>query len=434
MSEDFTHAAHHPFGPSSLEQKLNCLASYHATKDEPNESSTFALEGTAAHELAERCRDEDVPASKYLGTEIRVQKDGEDVVFPVTQEMADAVQIYIDHINSFEGIDFNEQKVYYPRWVPDPKPGGFGTLDAARVRAGMSREFPPRVMLADFKYGKGKQVFAEGNEQLLGCALGFYETWDHVFDFTLDTVFDLWIIQPRLDWKDRWQVTLNDVLKWATNVLEPRAKLAYAGGQPFTPGKWCQFCKIKATCKARAASAFEQVVEDFDDIDDAVKKVDTPRQVVGKLTNDEIAKLLPKLGQIKAWCKDIEAYAFGEKMRGNAIGDYKFVHGRADRAWAPNAEGLLLEAATATATSPAEFELAAESLFEPRKLKSPAQIEKILPKKLFAPATDKKPAGELADLIVKPKGKLKLVPGDDKRPEAVVDATADFEDLEGDDE
>lgn len=426
MSEDFTHAAHHPFGPSSLEQKLNCLASYHATKDLPNESSTFALEGTAAHELAERCRDENVPAAKYLGTEIRVQKDGEDVIFPVTQEMVDGVQVFIDHVNSFDGVDFNEQRIQYHRWVADPKPGAFGTLDAARVDT-------KRVMLADFKYGKGKQVFAEGNEQLLACALGFYETWDHVFDFTLDTVFDLWIIQPRLDWKDRWQVTLNDVLKWATDVLEPRAKLAYAGGQPFTPGKWCQFCKIKATCKARAGATFDEVVGDFDDIADAVQKVDKPKQVVGVLSNDDIAKLLPKLGLIKAWCKDIEAYAFAEKMRGNAVGDFKFVHGRADRHWAEEAHVKLLDVALRENPEVDEDVIIA-SIYEPAKLKSPAQIEKILPKKLFAPATDKKPAGELADLIVKPKGKLKLVPGDDKRPEAVVDATADFEDLEGDDE
>jgi hypothetical protein len=124
-------------------------------------------------------------------------------------------------------------------------------------------------------------------------------------------------------------------------------------------------------------------------------------------------------------------------MRGNAVGDFKFVHGRADRAWADDSVATKLEV-TIVDTYPnaaqENYDELVAQLYEPRKLRSPAQIEKILPKKLFAPATDKKPAGELADLIVKPKGKLKLVPGSDKRPEAVVDATADFEDLEGDDE
>jgi hypothetical protein len=56
----------------------------------PNISSEYAREGTAAHELAEMCLRQGEPASDFLEQEI----EG----FEVTEDMAEAVQVYVDAV------------------------------------------------------------------------------------------------------------------------------------------------------------------------------------------------------------------------------------------------------------------------------------------------------------------------------------------------
>ncbi len=417
--------AHHAFGPSSLEQKLTCLASYNATRHVPEQESEASMLGTAAHALVEMAREENKPAKAYEGrtiTIVRVDGTGRDYV--VDQDMIDSAQTFIDHVNETPGIDFNEQRIHYPQFVlPDPNDpedeGGFGTLDACRI-AGR------RGVFSDFKNGKGVKKYAKDNTQLLGCALGWFEDWGHIFD-EVDEV-DLWIVQPRIDWKDKWTVSKAYVYEWAETYLKPRHALALQPDAPFTPGKHCDdtFCKIRATCGARAKSTFDTVVEDFVDLDDAIEKVDKVPSPVGALSNDQIAKLLPKLGAVKSWCKAIEAYAFAERKAGRQVGDYKLVEGElGERTFIDGSEEKLVDAAI-------EAQISAEELFEPRKLKSPAKVEKILGKPNFKPGTDRKEAGKFFSLIHRAPGQLKLVPGDDPRPE--VSVTDDFNDLDSEEE
>jgi hypothetical protein len=430
MTQDFTHSAHHPFGPSSLDQKLTCLASYNATLGMPDTDSEDSLSGTATHALVEYCREANVPAKSQLGREIRVlDVNGFSREFLVDQARIDSAQTFIDHVNSYPGVDFNEQRVQYHRYVLSPKPGGFGTLDAARCT-------DERGMFADFKDGKGVQVYATGSYQLLGCALGFIEEWGHLFDWNDDTPLELWIIQPRRDWKDKWEVTVGFVKKWGEEVLKPRAALALLPDQPFTPGeKQCRFCKIKGVCGARAKQTFNAAVGQFDDVDDAVEKAAKLEATPGKLTNEQIAKILPVLGPIKKWCKDIEGHAYRELLQGRAVGDMKLVESSTDRVFVPGAAAVLEEAVLEVADSELSADEAAALLYEPRSLKSPAQVEKLLDKKRFKPAYTtpggkEKPAGDLAHLVTKPKGRPVRAPGDDPRPKLVVDPTAGFEEVD----
>jgi hypothetical protein len=418
--------AHHPFGPSSLKQKLTCLASYNATKDAPDQDSEASLLGTAAHELVEMARERNRPAQDFFGTEITVKRvDGTKKTYIVDKDMIDSAQTFIDHVNETPGFDFNEQRIHYARFVPpnpdDPEDeGGFGTLDAARITP-----CGRRGVFSDFKHGKGVQVYATDNDQLLGCALGFFEDWGHIFD-EIEEV-DLWIVQPRRDWKDKWTVSKEFVYLWAVTRLAPRhtLALALAPDAPFTPGKHCDdtFCKIRAFCGARAKSTFTTVVEDFSDMDDAIAKVDKVPSAVGRLSNEQIAALLPKLAAVKTWCKAIEGYAFAELAAGRQVGKCKLVRGeQGDRAFVPEAEEKLVDAAI-------DAQINAEELFEPRALKSPAQVEKILGKPHFKPPTDKKEAGKFFSLMTRAEGRLKLAFEDDPRP-AVASAVDDFEDLD----
>lgn len=407
-----TEPAHHTWGPSSLKQKINCLASTKATEGLPNTDSEAALSGTATHKLVETCRDLDVPARNYLGRTIDVRtEDGTFRQFLVDQARVDSAQTFIDHMNGLPGIDFNEQRIHYPRFIP----GGFGTLDGARAPN------TGTVYLRDFKDG-GLLVYAKDNEQLLGQALGFYEDWGHLFEIR---EFDLGIIQPRRDHDDFWRnVPVSYVLEWAETVLKPAYRRAHEPNPPFTPGEWCTFCKIKGTCKARAAGTFETAVEEFEDLDDAIEQSGRIA-FTGQLTNTQIAKILPVIPNIKAWCADIQRYAFAEVRAGRAVGDHKIVEGAlGDRKFISGAEAVVAKAAED------DLEIDPEQLYEPRKLRGPAQVEKVLGKKRFKPGTDEKPAGDMHHLITRPKGKPTLVPGDDARPAMVFDAADVFDEIE----
>lgn len=413
-------SAHSPLGPSSAERWLNCPGSVLATKDLPDTDSDYALEGTAAHELAELARETDRSPLSFIGTKIHAKRvDGTSKEFVVDQEMADAVAVFVDHVNGLPGLDFNESKVYYREWVEN----GFGTMDAARGNNGT-------VYIRDLKYGKGVQVFAEDNEQLMLYALGFFAEYGYLYWVEK---FNVGIVQPRLDFIDTWEISLHDLVKWASDVVAPGAKLAMTPGAPFKAGSHCQFCKIRGTCAARAQSVFEEVVDQFDDLDAAVAGASQKKFVAGVLGNEQIAKILPVIPNIKAWCSDIQRYAFAEVRSGRAVGDYKIVEGKlGDRAWVPGAEEKLRIEADKLDPTGINSDEAIASLYEPAKLRGPVAVEKLLGKPRFKPATQTKPAGDLHDLIVRPPGKPTLVSGDDGRPAMVFDAANVFEELEED--
>lgn len=405
--------AHSPLGPSSAERWINCPGSVLATRDIPEVPKVFAAEGTAAHTLSEWCRRQGKKAHEFIG----VRQTVEGFEFTVNQEMADAVQEFVDKAAEFEGDPFYEVRVAYDEYVPD----GFGTADDIRIADGVCK-------IVDLKYGKGVPVFAPENEQLMLYALGVYLTYRWLYKF--DKIV-LAISQPRLDSYDEWETSLEEVLDFAQNVVKPAAALAMQPGAPFKSGSWCQFCKIKATCRTRAESVFDAVVGEFEDLGAAADAATGASERVPTLTNDEVAKALLAWPNIEKWGKAIKAHAASEVLAGRAVGDFKFVAGRGSRDWVED-ESVVVNRLKEVAP-----ELCEDELYTKPVLLGPAAMEKVpsIGKKVFAPATTKKPAGELADLVKKTKGKPTLVPGSDPRPAIEVDATSDFNDLdEGDDE
>ncbi len=403
--------AHSPLGPSAAERWINCAGSVLATADLPDTDSEYSLEGTAAHDLAERCRELDRPAKDFLGTVIDVPLvAGGFKEILVNQEMVDGVTMFIDHVNGLPGLDFNEQRVYYTQYVKD----GFGTMDAARGNDGT-------VYIRDLKYGKGIQVFAKENEQLMLYALGFALTYDHLFEIEK---FNLGIVQPRLGHIDVWEISYRGLLNWVQSVVVPAAEAALKPGAPFAAGPWCQFCKIRGTCKTRADSIFTKVVGEFDDLDDALDKAVLAQSPVGRLDNAAIAKILPVLPAIKKWCADIEKYAFAEVAAGRAVGDMKIVAGRGERA---------LRQDIPVVERMKEKGITDEQLYEPRELRSVAQLEKVIGTAFFKKPTKTKEAGPFYELVEMKRGKPTLVPGSDEREAITLSSTDGFEDL-GEDE
>lgn len=367
---------HAKLSPSSAHRWLHCAGSVTLEAGMPDESSTFAAEGTAAHALAEQCLREDRHPDSFMHDTI----EG----FEVTPEMAHAVADYVDYVRNIaaqEGMTLlTEQRVEFTAWVP----GGFGTSDAIVIGDGLCH-------VIDLKFGQGVKVNAYRNEQAMLYALGVWQTFGSLYE--IDT-FVLHIHMPRLDHVSEFTITVTELIEWANTTVTPAAHKALAGAEEFNPSeKSCRFCKARATCRALAKYNYELSLSRFDDLE-APLEVSVPE----RLTPDEIAALLPRLPLLKSWANEVEEYATSVLAQGGVVPGYKLVEGRSLRQWEPD-EDIVAECLI-------EIGMAPDSIFT-RKLVSPSQAEKLL---------GKAKAGEIADLVVKPRGKPSLAPEHDPRP------------------
>jgi hypothetical protein len=396
--------AHSPLGASAADRWINCPGSVGATILLPDKDTEYSLEGTAAHMLAEYCNASNTSATTWEGRVLGVEKvDGSIAEIEVTKQMRDGVQAFLDYVNDLPGEDYNEERVHWHEFVPF----AYGTMDRARATR-------KKLRIVDLKFGEGWQVWAEKNPQLMLYALGFLEKYGWMYD--IEEV-DLTIFQPRLDHIDTWTVSVEELRRWAKEVVQPAAEAAQREDAPFKAGSHCKFCKIKETCKTRAKFVFEGAVGEMDDLD---AQIAAPVRNVATLTNDQVAKILERQKVVTAFFSDLEKYAIAELAKGNPVGDWKMVEGRSNRAWAVE-QKQVLEGIKGQ-------HLDTKLMWTEPKLVSPTQAEEAYGAALFAPAKENKrtgevmPAGPLAHLIHKPKGSAVLAPGSDRRPPIKVDA------------
>lgn len=367
--------AHAKLSASGSARWLACPGSVEAERGLADKSSFAAAEGTAAHELGEMCLVNGTNASDYIGQQLPENNEWE-----VTQEMADAVQVYVDYVRNLGGEQHYEIRVDFSDWVPE----GFGTSDAIVVDGDI-------LHVVDLKYGKGLRVEAENNTQGLLYALGSYNEFEltHKFDKVVIT-----IVQPRLDHIDEWEISTADLLKWGEWASQ-RAEMCLEPSADRVAGeKQCQWCKAQATCPEQKAYAEKIVMVDFDDVSEA-KPVNT-------LTDEQLRAALEGKKLIVSWLDAVEKLATERLASGEGFPGFKLVAGRSLRQW------------QSEESAAAELEARLGEDAYNRKLLSPAQAEKAL---------GKAKAKELADLIVKGEGKPTLVPESDKRP--AVNVTAD---------
>lgn len=397
--------AHSELGPSSADRWLNCPGSVIASRGKPDNPTQYAIEGTAAHTHSQWAREQNKKARDFKGITIRVEHTGGPTDVLVDDDMVNATQEFIDRINSKPGIKLIEERVHYGRFVP----GGFGTLDGAAFNDDLAH-------IMDYKYGEGVRKEPKMLEQLMTYGVGLMHDWDWLFNFDK---FVLSICQPRLDHYDEWETTGKFLYEWAGDVLVPGAKLALSEGAPFKAGEWCQFCRIKATCRERRDSLARAVLHD-EKAALAGEAIEAAEKRIAELSNDEIFETLLALGSLASYRSALEEHAYREVDQGRAVGDLKIVAGRSSRGYALKAPEVI-ENILAFATEN-ELPVTYSDLHTEPELISLPQAEKILPRGVFdtaKEATAKKPAqpaGPLAHLMLKSQGKPTLVRGSDTRP------------------
>lgn len=411
---------HAVLSPSSAGRWMECPGSLWLSKDEPDQSSEFAKEGTVAHALAEYCLIHDKPAVSQIGMRVNVSD------IDVDDEMAENVQIYIDTIKGIkasmsECIIFDiEQTLEFTNLLDlssDPElmrtnykiQQAFGTADVVLLGDG-------ELQVHDLKYGKGVRVDAINNKQLMIYALAAYYYYSLLCDIDKISVH---IHQPRLHHSSSAEMTVSELLSFGQVLKEKAAKayLIYINGstddRDFSPGEsQCRFCKAAGKCPHLAKHALETIAHDFVNLDaDIHAQIAQATGELDHIENARLANIFNALDLIESWCKAVRTKVQWELQQGNSVPGFKLVVGRqGNRSWSNE------DKAEETLKS---FRLKQDEMYN-KKLISPTQALKITkdnPKRL----------SKLETLIIRPGGKPTVVPESDQRP--AINIADDFADL-----
>ena len=368
--------AHAILSASSSHRWLNCPPSARLCETYEDKGSNYAAEGTDAHSLCE------YKLRKALGMGA---VDPSEHLTWYDEEMEDCANGYAPYIMELvesaketcaDPVVLIEQRVDFSRWVEQ----GFGTSDAVIIADGTLR-------VIDYKHGLGVLVGADNNPQMMCYALGALELFDAIYD--IDSVA-MTVYQPRRQNVSTFEMSKDDLYRWAEEVLKPTAELAFAGDGNFLCGEWCGFCKAKHECRARAEANLLLAQYDF--------------KLPPLLEDSEIEVILSRADQLVSWVNDIKEYALQQAISGKDWTGFKLVEGRSNHRYTD--EAAVTQVVTNAGFDPYE-----------RKLLGITAMQKLLGKSRFEEL--------LSAYIEKPQGKPTLVPESDKRP-VMNNAKTDF--------
>lgn len=394
MGDQTQHAL---LSPSRAHRWARCPGSL-AMEGQDTTSSIYAEEGEVAHALAHLAYRTGKSPHSFIGRKLDMASK-----VHIDASMAEHVAHYLDELEEYKGDDGIldiELRVDISDVIGIPDQ--FGTGDAVIIKPNLQE-----LQAHDFKYGRGVAVQVEDNEQLLLYAAGYWIIYSLVYDIANVRMV---IHQPRNGGTSEWAIAVDEMQK-RLSFLKEAAKRAHNlykryAQSPFgipdqylNPGdEQCQFCSARAVCPALRKTAAKVAADYFDDLE-LKEIVDDP---------DDLAQAKRLADLLKGWITAVEAKVEERLLAGKPVPGYKVVRGRAGRRFWRDPHSV-------------EFILAekGEEAFEPRKLRSPAQIEKLLGKKneLWKAA---------AEHVGQPDGKLSVAKANDKRPAVDVTPADEF--------
>lgn len=410
---------HYSRGASNSKRWMHCPGSIRESAGIPNKSSIYADEGTAAHFLAEQCLRQEKDAAEFLHKTIALSEgreaffvevdDWENPTFEVTEEMVEAVQVYLDTIQEVKSRNPGaEVRVEHKFHLPQVHPELGGTCDCVIV-------LPfERLVVLDYKHGRGVAVDAEENSQAMIYALGAAATED------IEDV-EIVIVQPRAPHREgpvrRWTISRADLMAWAAEVLTPAALATDDPAAPLIAGDHCRFCPAGAVCPEKRQAAFAEARLSFDD---GMFPAPIERQPtlpdVRSLTPEQATRILEVAPLFEDFVRDVRAYMSANLETGRfAPGvdgcGFKRVQGRpGHRKFRDDtlAKGTLFPILRGKETE--------------IKLLSPAQIESRIKAGLKDGSIRERdlrgmsPKDFVGTLVIRPEGKIATVPLNDPRP------------------
>lgn len=402
-------ANHSLFSASASARWLACPGSLALSADTERSASVHAAEGTVAHMLFERCVAGGlVPRESWIGE--RHVVDGHEIV--VDADMLAALNAALKHLWEIVGgcdIVLSERRVNYASWLQVPTDDAFGTADVIAVNTAAKE-----LIVVDYKHGRGVEVDAHDNPQLMLYAGGALLELEDL-GCEVETV-RMVILQPRVrSAPSEWAVDVAVLEGWLTGRARSGAAsvlnaINFDGGPPeefqgvfLAAGDHCQFCPASATCPALrdyvALAVFDGPVpspEGFE-LAEPVEPAEVP-------DNLWVSACLKKVDAIESWCKAIRAEAERRLLAGEAVPGFKIVAGkRSARQWD--------DAAVAEEFLRKKCRLPIEKAYDMRVI-SPTTAEKL------AKAGDigSRLWPKLQEHIVQVPGKPHVAPTEDPRP------------------
>lgn len=375
---------HATWSASATERNWNCAGAIALGRqvEHLDVESEAAAWGTACHQLSEKCLRGSKDAADFIGEIEKTKRFS----FTVDDEMAECAQTYIDYVN--------EQTAAYNRDYPkgtatvaieqrfsleklDPPFDAGGTGDAVLY-------YPASNLLevVDLKGGRGIVVEATGNKQLRTYALGAMlanpgRRLTHVKST---------IVQPRAPHRDgrirSETYHVADLMEWTSDLTDAMRRSAQAcadyekisgevsrdewSAAHLNAGSHCTFCPAAGLpCPAQEKLAYEKAGLWFDDRGEAQLK-NTPEM----LSPERLAQALDAADMIQNWLNACRALATRLVDTGTDVPGYQLVEKIGNRKWRLEDDDLRAELFL-------KADMTDEDIYA-RKIKSPAQIEKVL--------------------------------------------------------
>jgi len=419
-----TDTGHSYYSASSFAALMLCPGKKSMEAGRKDKTSVHAAWGTVAHQIADEILSDNRDHVTQNGDVIL--QDGHNIV--VDEEMSAVVGAYVTNVLTMtEGAVWAqaETRTNYAFWLDVDEDKAWGTADYTA--------FMPdgELQVHDLKTGRGVEVAAEGNEQMMLYAGGKLL---ELAEMGLEaSTVRLVIHQPRLsqhpseavmtvaqleEWLSRAKAAA-DVEAEAANMFDPAVQAEHQTVQWLEtyvhPGeKQCRFCRAKAVCPRLVGLSLDAVFPDntpavtADDFDNL-----TPSKEAIPLTSAErLAKIIGLADLIENWLNACRAEGTSRLLAGAEVPGYKLVAGRAGhRKWSDPVEAENLLKRTA---------LKKDDIYE-RTLISPTKAAELLETAAVGPRQKK----AIEALVTRAEGKPAMAPISDKRPAMQVTPLAD---------
>lgn len=333
----------------------------------PKPSSKYADEGTLLHTAIEQMMMRGTPVKDLIGLKYEEQT--------LTEELAEEMLIpaftALNEVDPEGELEFEcEVEVGFG----DLLPGVFGTTD-------ILGKLGTTAFIGDWKFGRGHQVLAEENYQLMFYAAAAMRTEKAKWAFEGVDKVKLVIVQPAHG-VSQWDTTI-DRIKAFEDQLVLAVRTSERANAPMKAGDHCLWCAGKPICPIMTRAVDRAVATKIEGLD-----------------NNHINAYLKNADLLETWIADIRALAHQMLEKDAKLEDWKLVAKRATRKWAKEADAK----AALIKLGLTESEVTETSLL------SPAQVEKVLKKrKLELPE----------DQVVSVSSGSTLARKDDPRPEVL---------------
>lgn len=385
------------YPPSGAERWLECTASARLLANIEDTTTRYQAEGIAAHWLFEQhliARLRNKPWSRSVRETYQHLQHTDHVVLDA--DMVEPLQECVNYIDHYKPrVYFSETKLSIPHT------GSFGTADVIAISDVRAAPGDSDLHVFDLKYGRGVEVDAENNPQLMLYGLGALALVRSLLEIEPAYVW-LHIMQPRTGNFCNHAIPVDRLVTWGEQVVRPRVKEIEEDRGVYRPSPAaCRWCRIRADCDAlqnTLVDVFASATEP------AQKETDFATS-----DNEVLAAALHWVPVLTKWLDIVKDAARKRLAAGEVIPGYKLVAGRRTRTWPKDLSPVYLTMAA--------HEVAVDDLF-PRAILSPNQLQ-----------TQKKEVYKLFEpLIEYTDGTPTVVPLEDKRPAWSPDEL-DVEDL-----